>query len=477
MTVSLAEVPTSRHTGTTPRAYASAEMEEMPLERLETMICSASSRIAAITFGLLSAIAVYDKRKGWEGWECRSMVSWLTWKAGMSRHTAAEHVRVAHALEALPLIRDELEAGRLSYSQVRAITRVAVPATEADLVSFARSMTAASLERLVSTYHRLRASISGEAEQARHARRGLWSHVEEDGSQVIVLRLPPDQGAGLLRAVEAEARASGAAGDDRADDPLAAKRADALSALVERGVDSADTAASVSRAATVVVHVDEEVLAATPGSEADGSCWVQPGGGLSAETALRLACDATVVYEPDRPQPFAGEPHVEGGQSGREACAGDGLHRAPHPDDSGRRTRRVGQRLRRALARRDGGCVFPGCDHAGRTHAHHVVHWAHGGRTDLDNLASLCGFHHRRVHEGGYRLGRTEGGGWLVRDSEGKVAHRREVPLDPLDDTTDPPADPYACHPDWMGDRVDAGWITEGLLLSEQRAIGPAAAA
>jgi hypothetical protein len=77
--------------------------------------------------------------------------------------------------------------------------------------------------------------------------------------------------------------------------------------------------------------------------------------------------------------------------------------------DLGRRTRIVSPAQRRALVHRDGGCVFPGC---GRPHpwtdAHHLVHWARGGATDLDNLCLLCRRHHTAVHEGGWHLARDE---------------------------------------------------------------------
>ena len=78
--------------------------------------------------------------------------------------------------------------------------------------------------------------------------------------------------------------------------------------------------------------------------------------------------------------------------------------------DVGRRSRTVGWRLRKALDARDGGCRFPGCGSRVRTHAHHITHWAHGGETAMDNLVLLCPFHHRAVHEGGWRVEMDERG-------------------------------------------------------------------
>ena len=110
----------------------------------------------------------------------------------------------------------------------------------------------------------------------------------------------------------------------------------------------------------------------------------EEGSSVSAETSSRLACDAEVV-------PIA------------RGADGSVL-------DVGRRRRTVGWRLRKALEARDGGCRFPGCDSRTRTHAHHITPWAEGGETAMDNLVLLCPFHHRAVHEGGWRVEMDEWG-------------------------------------------------------------------
>jgi hypothetical protein len=81
------------------------------------------------------------------------------------------------------------------------------------------------------------------------------------------------------------------------------------------------------------------------------------------------------------------------------------------PLELGRTTRTVAPAQRNALVVRDGGCAFPGCDRPqGWCEAHHLRHWAHGGPTDLANLALLCWAHHRAVHEGGWQLGHDPDG-------------------------------------------------------------------
>jgi hypothetical protein len=78
--------------------------------------------------------------------------------------------------------------------------------------------------------------------------------------------------------------------------------------------------------------------------------------------------------------------------------------------------------LRRALEHRDEGrCRFPGCENRRWVDAHHIVHWARGGETKLDNLVLLCGRHHRLVHEGGFGVARRADGSLVFRRPDGKI--------------------------------------------------------
>jgi hypothetical protein len=90
------------------------------------------------------------------------------------------------------------------------------------------------------------------------------------------------------------------------------------------------------------------------------------------------------------------------------------------PLDLGRKTRAISPALKRALEARDGGCRFPGCDRTRFTEGHHVEHWADGGVTELSNLITLCTFHHRLVHEGGFGLRTTDGGVFVFSNPEGE---------------------------------------------------------
>ena len=120
--------------------------------QLGDRIAELSSRIQAATYELLVLIREFDAREGWDG--CRSCAHWLGWRTGLRLGAAREKVRVAHALADLPQVSDAMRRGRISYSKVRAITRVATPATEASLLNIALSGTASHVERVVRGWRR-----------------------------------------------------------------------------------------------------------------------------------------------------------------------------------------------------------------------------------------------------------------------------------------------------------------------------------
>jgi hypothetical protein len=180
-------------------AASPAEPHRVPLERVEAQICELAGHLAAATCRFLVLLADFDARRGWASWEMGSCAQWLSWKCQMSSGTAREHVRVARALRDLPVIRARFAAGRLSYAKVRALTRIAAPATEAGLAGLAGPMTASQLERFARAHRQVTAA--GDAD-ARVRRRLAW-RFEEDGSLSGTFRLPPLAGAVLLKALRA----------------------------------------------------------------------------------------------------------------------------------------------------------------------------------------------------------------------------------------------------------------------------------
>src|SRR4051794_39198069 len=166
---------------------------EVPLERLEAQICEGAAHLAAGVGRWLLLVGEFDRRKGYERWECRSSAFWLNWHCGISIRTAQEQVRVARALEQFPAVAEAFSRGELSYSKARAITRVATPATEAQLVAWAPSATAAQLERIAAGQRKVRRTEADEVHKARH----LSTLYDDDGALVGTFRLDPDEGAAL----------------------------------------------------------------------------------------------------------------------------------------------------------------------------------------------------------------------------------------------------------------------------------------
>ena len=106
----------------------------MDMKDIETEICALAGQIAAASAQYLILVGEFDARRGWAAWEVRSCAHWLSWRAGVDLHTAREQVRVAKAMRELPLITSAYLSGTISYSKVRAMTRVATAENEASLL-------------------------------------------------------------------------------------------------------------------------------------------------------------------------------------------------------------------------------------------------------------------------------------------------------------------------------------------------------
>ncbi|NOX31567.1 MAG: HNH endonuclease [Actinobacteria bacterium] len=131
-----------------------------------------------------------------------------------------------------------------------------------------------------------------------------------------------------------------------------------------------------------------------------------------------------------------------------------------HPVGASHKKYKVPKRLRRQLVRRDQGrCQFPGCCSKRRLHAHHVIHWARGGPTKLDNLILVCSFHHHLLHEGGWSFRSDNKGGFTLHSPAGELVDRssnHNLTMRVL-----PPAPKEAVlHPQNYSPLTDLSWIT-----------------
>ncbi|OLT09526.1 hypothetical protein BJF90_44155 [Pseudonocardia sp. CNS-004] len=415
----------------------------------------------------------------------------------MNLRTATERVRVAHALQHLPKITEAFRTGKISYSKVRAITRVtgtdtatlthigaaiaagdpkwrhtrvADPeAAERVLLNVALCGTASHIETVVTAVRRLHTPPQDTA-----ARRSVTWRTDDDGSLLVRVRFSPDAGAAFIAAIEGlvppkiPPRYSDAPApvdvDERAReqepgpvvDRMAARRADALLGLVTRTRAAGDSTAGdstagdstagdgaardeagpvVERGTTqVVVHLDVS----------SGAARIAGGPEIPASTAERLACDARVQLLLDD-------------REGNRMYLG--------------RSRRLATPAQiTALVARDGErCQFPGCTHTHYLQAHHVRHWLHGGRTDIDNLVLICSFHHAAIHDHGYRIRRRPGRWEFLRPDgtpipEPVVLNGNTEGLIEMHTWDRLRIDRKTLSPQWYGERLDVDPILGALL-------------
>ncbi len=402
----------------------------MSLEELEAQITELAGQLNAANYRWLLLIAEFDRRKGWGDGRLPSCAHWLNFKCGLNLGAAREKVRVAHALRELPKIAASMARGELSYSKVRALTRVACAATEDTLLTIALHGTAHHVERLVSGYRRAMDAEELSREARQHANRSVSYGFDEDGSLLLKCRLPAEAGAMLIQALDAaletlpDREISANVVQERSI-TYPARRANALGALAESFLADRKTSSKTADRYQVIVHVEAETLRqGTP-----GRCEIENGPSIPAETARRLACDAGLlrVMENEHGEPL----------------------------DVGRKTRSIPPAIRRALNTRDGGCRFPGCTHRRYVDAHHIEHRANGGETKIANLVTLCRLHHRLVHEGEILIETLPEGGWRFVHHDGRHFEVIRCTRVSPDDWPDYGIEPNAAATRWRGERMD----------------------
>ena len=462
-----------------PLDPGTAEDGDDELFLLGERIAELAARINSAEARMMTLIADFDRRGGWSG-EFSSCAEWLAWRIGIKIGPARERVRAARALAGLPQTAEALREGRISYAKVRALTRVAKPESEGELLELAQAGSAAKLERTVRLLRKLSRDGELTAEQARHRSRAFSVFVDGDGMYVVKGRLEPEAGAVLMRAVEAASdalfRREPGAGDERGVGDARPKpeqrRADAVGLLAERalaagfgggecrdahgdfrdsvhdsrasdalrdngladsggGMGGSDglriTESDAASRDDAVASVRGEAVAAADGdSKSARVAKSRVESGTRAERyQVMVHCDAATLAEEGEP----GRSDLDGIRvsaetSRRMACDAAVVAMVHAKDGSvlsvGRRTRTIPPHIRRALEERDRGCRFPGC--AGRfTEAHHVKHWADGGETSLRNTVLLCRRHHRTVHEGRVKVGKSPDGTVLFFTSKGRI--------------------------------------------------------
>jgi hypothetical protein len=356
----------------------------LPIDDLDRAIVTLAARINAETYELLVLIRQFDERAGWLQWGLGNCAEWLHYRCDFSMNAAREKVRVAHAMKTLPDIAAAFSSGRLSYSKVRAMTRVVGAHNEEELLSFALKTTTACVEE------RCRELRCGTVDSLDGAQRAFSSRSlrvtrnADRGVMTISIDLPMETGELVEKALD-KARDDSVSKAEFVDESWSARQADALVSMASSYLSgNVEKTRNTSDDYLVTIHVDQSALANGDGRSS-----------LPIESVKRMCCDGHTVV--------LGE--SENGE----------------PLNIGRKTRTVPTAIKRALIARDKACSFPGCHHTRFVDAHHIRHWSAGGKTSLDNLMLLCSQHHKLVHEGGFRIERDYQHHWFFKRPDGRA--------------------------------------------------------
>ena len=422
---------------------------EPSVNELGACIIGLSARLASATCRWLLMIADFDRREGYLPAGLPSTSRWLSHHCGIAHRTAVEHVRVARALAEFPPLAAEMSEGRLSYSQVRAISRVPSPGEHevvADLIQLAEHGTAAQLETVARGMRTVERNEDGDTVPEEYLRSG-WT---QQSLRTISARLEPEHGALVDRAIDEVARAEGLTRTE-----ALVRIAEIALVVIEDAERRKPRPLRGDERAAVVVHVDAADLAQVPppvetgtrSAERGGSARVHNGPALRRQVVARLLCSARMRAV------------IRGGD-------GSVL-------DLGRSRRTVTTTQFRALLIRDHHCAHPGCTSVRGLEAHHVVHWIDGGPTDMANLVLLCERHHHLLHDDAFRIEALGEQRFRFFGRDGRLlpdhVHPDSFVTEPGPVDAEHPVAATAATPQWYGDRLDREWAIS--VLSTRRAM------
>jgi hypothetical protein len=484
------------------------DLASLSNDELIDQVTTWAGRVAAGEARLLALVGELDAREAWAGHGVRSCVHWLSWKIGWTPTTARERVRVARALRELPLTAEALGAGRVSYAQVRALTRFVTAVDEDVWLDLARHSTAAQLEKAARGAARAKALEQAPDERAVKPATSLrW---DDNGDLVLTLRFPAHEGVAVLAALEQVQAAEQAERDERTK-ALALELAALQGASAEASV-LMDPSAYVDPPFPVLAERAPFADQSPAEKQAIDDWWTKHDRLHALRVAAEEQAELVEAVAAARHLPigrasladalFRALLHPRAGQaatkvqllvdpvSGWARTHRDELlppatlkqvlrtlpgdHRLPKVrplhaadltrHDLGRRSRLVSPALRALLGQVDGErCRFPGCDHTRFLHAHHLVFWRNGGRTDLSNIVLLCTRHHTLLHQAGYDLRLADDRTLTVRAPDGRLLEHHPA-LPPASAEALPLVAADALPSRWGGEKLDVGYVVNVLL-------------
>jgi hypothetical protein len=476
------------------------------LEALGEEIAAFSTRIDVAEHALLTRLRTFDAHEAWGHQGARSCAEWLSWRTNLSIKAAREKVRVARALGSLPGIDALFGRGELSYSKVRALTRVATAQSEQEWTDVARHSSASQIEKLARAHQGVVGNGGGgdpmdrPASQRRFVRRS-----ETMGGMVrIEMQLGSEEAAVVWSAMnsaldQAPAGASMAAPTlDQASANNAPKHDQALA---KASADNAPKHEQTPAGASVPAPTHGQTPA---GASIARQCPDRRRLELEEHRADAVV-DLARAYLQEHPQTLGSgyemvvittPEHLQRGPDGVGGYLPDGtpvplhvarmlacdgarvdvtLGRDGELLDVGRRTRAIPPAIGRALWLRDGGCRVPGCGRTRHMHAHHIQPWAEGGPTRLSNLVLVCSGHHRMIHEERLESQICEGKIVFV-DGRGRAMPAVAASLATGNELEEleqflRDADLYidgSTAPTWDGTRIGIAEALDWMLLAEQ---------
>jgi len=288
-------------------------------ELLGERIAEQAAHLDAATHRLLADLRAFDESGEWYRQGARSCAHWLSWRVGWGAGKAREHVRVARRLGELPLVDEALRRGELSYCKVRAISRVATPANEAELLEQARHSTGADLERICRRYAMVvRAGTASERDE--RARRTVWRRDLDDGMVCIEATLHADEAAIVWAALEKVARER----CTRASSDEAVASAGGLAPPAPPTVAAGPTAGHVLPPSGVSVSAEfgareapasEGATDSTSNSTSSGACVVSPASQTETQPGIQESVESSGHASPAGPagaHPHAVPAHADG---------------------------------------------------------------------------------------------------------------------------------------------------------------------
>jgi hypothetical protein len=398
---------------------SSSAVTARPDERLEVLfdeLAELAGQRNAIDGRIVEIAAEMDRDELCGATGARSVAALVAWKTGSSLENANTIAAVARRLAEFPRCAQGMREGRLSLDQVGVIARRAGEGSDEHYAELAGHATVSQLRTAVKLEPRPKPDPRPEPQ------RSITKTTDEEFT-CWRLKLPHTDAAKFDAALQSHHDALIAEWkhdhDDRGsrspDRPPLPNTADAFMRLVEAGWDAEVTRRPHGHHTTVVMHLDVKERIAS----------LHLGPLLSDSERRYLTCDATCEAWFERDGEVIG---------------------------SGRATRLINRRLRRALEHRDHTCAVPGCGATRGLHAHHIWHWEDGGPTELDNLVLVCPYHHRLHHRGvititgpAHNLTVTDSAGREL--SAGSLARPPNLP---------PPAVPPCPGP--TGERADWWW-------------------